>query len=125
MPRQKIYSDPDDLRRDIGDFISWSEENNIPPSDYRLSKYLNMSISSINRYMNSNSESYKRYSPVFDLLKKYREDFYLRQMLAAKNPAAAMFALKQPSNGGWTDRQDVRTDTTVKIQFTGGAESFK
>ena len=56
-------------------------------------------------------------------LKMIRENFYLRAM--AREPKAstsAIFALKQPKNGGYSDKQEVTSEKTLTIKFAGVGE---
>ena len=85
-----------------------------------------MSAATLNRYTSAQG-NYIKYSPGSESLKKYREHCFISKALEARNPAASLFALKQEKNGGWTDVQQVKQDSTIKIQIdgVGGESAFK
>ena len=123
MGRPRRYKTGDDLMTAVNDFIQYSTDNNIRPTDYQVCEYLHMSPDSLENYAKRDKESttggkdkdseskdntQNTYSAAIKKLVLYRQDWYLRH--AEKNPKLTsidIFALKQPCNGGWTDRQQI------------------
>ena len=126
MPIKRKVEDPVKFQEYINDFISLCEENNVFPSDYELAKYIGCSCRTIERYRQGNPP-YDKYSPAFVTLKKYAEKVLIDQGVSAKNPAFQVFLLKQEKYGGYTDMQQVKQDSTIKIQVAGvgGEDAFK
>ena len=121
MGRPRRYKTGDDLMSAVDDFIKYSTDNHIRPTDYQVCEYLHMSPDSLENYAKRDKESNtgdkdietesntkNTYSAAIKKLVLYRQDWYLRH--AETNPKLTsidIFALKQPSNGGWTDRQQI------------------
>jgi hypothetical protein len=61
------------------------------------------------------SEGYsKEFSDAIKKAKLRCQQYAERHMFTARNPAGAIFALK---NYGWTDRQDLAVDASVKVTY--------
>ena len=127
MGRPRKYKTGADLMSAVDDFIQYSTENNIRPTDYQVCEYLHMSPDSLENYAKRDKENTtgdkdkdkdkdkeaesnteNTYSAAIKKLVMYRQDWYLRH--AETNPKLTsidIFALKQPCNGGWTDRQQI------------------
>lgn len=61
-------------------------------------------------------------------LKKVREHYYLRQIKnEPKGQTGMIFALKQPKNGGYSDKQEISSEKRLTINFAGvgGEEAYK
>lgn len=126
MGRNRAVNTPDQWKNTVEAFIQYCEESQCLPTDYELMQFASVSAATLNRYTSAQG-NYSKYGAGSEALKKYREHVFLGAALAAKNPAAAVFALKQEKNGGWTDLQTVKQDSTLKIQVAGvgGTEAFK
>jgi len=126
MPIKRKIDDPVKFQEYINDFISLCEEKHVFPSDYELAKYIGCSCRTIERYRKGEG-SYSKYSPAFVTLKKYAEKVLIDQGVGARNAAFQMFLLKQEKYGGYTDQQQIKQDSTIKIQVAGvgGEEAFK
>lgn len=124
---------PEQFDKLIDDFIQEVEAGNIPrPSDYRLSVYTGLSISTLERYyvaMNDNNISLDNsdrdkatYIPYGRSIKKlvaYRADRLTGLAEQdSKQTASAIFQLKQAHNGGYTDKQQTETSGNIAINVT-------
>ena len=105
----------------VDEFIAYSTANNIRPTDYQITEYLKISPDTLERYSRKDTRDTRDiestqgeesidngYAAAVKKLVMYRQDWYLRH--AETNPKLTsidIFALKQPCNGGWTDRQQV------------------
>ena len=139
MGRPRKYKTGDDLMSAVDDFIKYSTENNIRPTDYQVCEYLHMSPDALEAYAKrditgddtkdkqGDKDSTKNtYTAAIKKLTMYRQDWYLRH--AELNPKIAsvdIFALKQPCNGGWADKQvtehDGKLALNVSISGASGA----
>ena len=126
MAMKRKVDSPERLEQYIKEFISLCEENSVFPSDYELTKYLGCSARTLERYRKAEGP-YSKYSGAFVALKKYAEKVLIDQGVAAKNPAFQVFLLKQEKYGGYTDQQQIKQDSTIKIQVAGvgGEDAFK
>ena len=146
MPKAKTKTDPSNGDKNFGgrpckyktgaefsaavdEFIAYSTANNIRPTDYQVCEYLKISPDTLERYsrrdnINSDSssdsnDSNKGYAAAIKKLTMYRQDWYLRH--AESNPKIAsvdIFALKQPCNGGWTDKQISESNGTMALNVS-------
>lgn len=132
MGRPRKYKTGDDLMDAVNDFIKYSTENKIRPTDYQVCEYLHMSPDSLENYAKRDKESNtgdkdietesntkNTYSAAIKKLTLYRQDWYLRH--AESNPKLTsidIFALKQPCNGGWTDKQVTESNGTMALNVS-------
>ena len=146
--RPRKYKTGKELMDAINGFIQYSHDNNIRPTDYQVCVYLGMSPDSLELYANrtnpkpSNKANSKdkdniqdsedieiTYSAAIKKLAMYRQDWYLSH--AEANPkltAIDIFALKQPCNGGWADKQqtDNGGSMSIDIKLSGASgEAFE
>lgn len=107
------------------------------PSDYELLEYINSDI--VDRFEDEEGVEEITAPELQELLKAeenaaavlklqmIRENYYLKAM--ADDPKAttgAIFALKQPKNGGYSDKQEVSTEKKLTIKLEGvGADAGK
>ena len=121
MGRPRKYKTGADLMDAVNDFIKYSTENKIRPTDYHLCEYLHMSPDTLENYAKRDKENTTKgkdkgketesntentYSAAIKKLTLYRQDWYLRHAeINPKLTSIDIFALKQPCNGGWTDKQ--------------------
>ena len=132
MGRPRKYKTGADLMDAVNDFIKYSTENNIRPTDYQVCEYLHMSPDALEIYAKRDKESNtgdkdieaesntkNTYSAAIKKLTLYRQDWYLRH--AETNPKLTsidIFALKQPCNGGWTDKQISESSGTMALNVS-------
>jgi hypothetical protein len=130
MPRPKKIKTPDDLDNLIDEFIALCENSGMIPSDYQLTKFLDISPATLDRYYNArdnyNADKgqdniYKGFDVPLKKLIQYREDRLLQQLEGnPKLTAGAIFQLKQAHSGGYVDRpvndnSNATVDITVKL----------
>ena len=135
--RPRKYKTGKELMDAINGFIQYSQDNNIRPTDYQVCVYLGMSPDSLELYANrtnpkpsnkangndkdniQDSEDIEiTYSAAIKKLAMYRQDWYLSH--AEANPkltAIDIFALKQPCNGGWADKQQTDNGGSMSIDI--------
>ena len=132
MGRPRKYKTGDDLMDAVDSFIAYSTEHNIRPTDYQVCEYLHMSPDSLENYSRRDKESNtgdndkeiesntkNTYSAAIKKLTMYRQDWYLRH--AESNPKLTsidIFALKQPCNGGWTDKQQIEGNGALALNVS-------
>lgn len=124
------------LDKHIDNFIAMCEEHGEIPSDHALCKFLSVSPTTLECYINEGRTeeerergTYKGYSVPMKKLVNYREHRLLRMIESSKgNNAGAIFQLKQKKNGGYTDapvQQESNASITLKIEGVGGVEAFQ
>lgn len=132
----KVYNcilTPEELDVKIDEFIAYCNEHNEPPTDYVIRYVIGISDNTIQQYRHyadleipdEADEDEKavivKKRALGERIKKidlYRTHFWQKQGL--DNPKAiglANFALKQPQNGGWTDREQKRDDVTITVKL--------
>ena len=134
MGRPRKYKTGAELLDAVNDFIKYSTENKIRPTDYQVCEYLHMSPDSLENYAKRDKENTagdkdkdkehesnteNTYSAAIKKLTLYRQDWYLRH--AECNPKLTsidIFALKQPCNGGWTDKQVTESNGTMALNVS-------
>lgn len=125
MPRSRKVDSPERLEQYIAEYIDLCRDSNDIPSDYGLADYIGCSVRSIERWRKGEG-NYRKYSEAFVELKKFAESVLIREVRTAKNPAGAIFLLKQEKFGGYTDKQEIETAGSLTIKVDGvGADSFK
>lgn len=123
MGRPRKIKDAADLARVVDDYINYNISCNqvdiVLPTDYDFCTYVGIGHSTLNDYMRE-SEKYREYSAALKKLVDYREQFFAT--LAVRNPkaaSAAIFALKQPKNGGYQDKPAVTVSARELKIITG------
>ena len=151
MPWTRKYKTGKDFDEAVDAFITYSKSEGIRPTDYRVCDYLGISQDTLERYAKytapakgdiGDSKSTKTdesnradkstdnlYAEAIKKLVMYRQDWYLSH--AEANPkltAIDIFALKQPCNGGWADKQqtDNNGSMSIDIKLSGASgEAFE
>lgn len=134
---------PESLDALLSDLESYCLDTDTPPSNYELRRF-GISEDCISKYRHfdelrvtpemseDEAEEIRQKIALSERVKKFdafRNHFYLQ--LAIKNPKViglSNFALKQPQNGGWTDRDPTAagsTEITIKLDALGGGEAGK
>ncbi len=121
--RKKKFQTVDEFGKAIADFIQYSADNNVIPTDYNLCKYLGIAYLTLYDYTTNKEDRYKGYANELKKLIAYRENYFLT--LSLENPKAAtpaIFALKQAKNGGYQDKPVVdisAKELTIVTKGTG------
>lgn len=98
------------------------------PDDYSLCEYIGqktgkrLPYQTLYDYRANADNRYNGYPEAYKKLEAFRT--YYWSLKAIDNPKLtgfAAFALKQPSNGGWTDKQTVEVPE-IKIKIAGGGD---
>ena len=116
----------------VDEFIAYSTANNIRPTDYQITEYLKISPDTLERYSRKDTRDTRDtestqgeesidngYAAAVKKLVMYRQDWYLRH--AETNPKLTsidIFALKQPCNGGWTDKQQIEGNGALALNVS-------
>ena len=149
MPKAKTKTDPSNGDKNLGgrpckyktgaefsaavdEFIAYSTQNNIRPTDYQITEYLKISPDTLERYSRKDTRDTRDiesiqdedsidngYAAAVKKLVMYRQDWYLRH--AETNPKLTsidIFALKQPCNGGWTDKQVTESNGALALNVS-------
>lgn len=115
-PRRKIAS-AQELEEKIAQFIQACDKGEIDkPTDYRLCEFLGISADTLERW-EKERDKYQGYADCLKKLTLYREHYWLSAADDRYKQSMAIFALKQPKNGGYQDKQDVHHDA-IKLEVT-------
>ncbi len=133
MGRVRCVESAELLDKYMEEFIAMCEKDDKIPSDYELMRFLNVSPTTLDVYRKGGEkegDTYYGYQAPFKKLLSYREHRLLRQLEHSKgNNTAAIFQLKQPKNGGYTDNPittgEQGATVTLKIEGVGGIDAFK
>ena len=103
------------------------------PSDYEFMEFINSDMVYKYEFDEIDADEYEELmkaeenAAAVKKLRLIRENFYLKKM--ARDPklsTGAIFALKQPKNGGYSDKQEVSSEKVLTIKFDGvGADAGK
>lgn len=123
MAARRKIQDAQELGKIIDGFCEMYEGQDEIPTDYRFCKYAGIDTNTLDRYRNE-PDQYTGYGEELKKLVAFRADWY--QQAAAKNPrlaSMAIFALKQPHNGGYVDKPVVNVEAKeLKIVTDGVGE---
>jgi hypothetical protein len=105
--RPLLYTNVEDLQRDIDDYFNICEEENRPYTMSGLALHLGMSRQSLVNYGNKDD--------FFDTVKQARQkvENYLEEHLYGSSVTGVIFNLK--NNFGWKDKQEV--DSNVNLTY--------
>lgn len=116
----------DELRERLDALFAHCDETLAPPSNLLVSRFLGVSIDRVEAWRKEvvvdedGKERQTEYAEALKKLDEYRTDFWLRVGLSnPKVQAFAMFNLKQPHNGGYTDKPS-NDATSVEITIKNG-----
>ena len=151
MPWARKYKTGKDFAEAVDAFIAYSKTEGIRPTDYRVCDYLGISQDTLERYAkytapakgdiegtkstkpdkgnNADKSTDNLYAEAIKKLVMYRQDWYLSH--AEANPkltAIDIFALKQPCNGGWADKQQTDNGGSMSIDIklsSASGEAFE
>ena len=104
------------------------KDNTAIPDDYMLLRYIQgqtgrpIAITTLYDYRENKGGRYPGYAEEYKKIETFRAYFWNAKALAnPKVTGFAAFALKQPKNGGWTDKQTVEVPE-IKIKIAGGGD---
>lgn len=137
------YAEPEDLERAINDYFDQCEEQGVFPDEAGMRVYLNLSKSRLDALASppsdstdlqddiqrentrestreSNNNNYKKYREILARARDRRESWLARTATSTPKLAqGCLNALKQPSNGGWVDKNAGEQGASVSITFVG------
>jgi hypothetical protein len=135
------------------EFFTWCTENRKAPINYNLANFFGISVDTIANYRNltvytdeelekqaegdkeklkelkKDNEERKGLSEAVKKLDKFRTNFWIEIGLSdPKLQTFAIFNLKQPFNGGYSDKQQIEAggvNIVINPNGVGGDDSFK
>lgn len=126
----------EELHDRLSALMEYCIENTSAPSDYAVMKHVGISPDTLERWRKDQIEDENGKlidSPYAVEIKKFdlfRNDFWLS--VGLKNPKLqgfVAFNLKQPCNGGYSDKQGgsggAQVEVTIKTAGIGGDDAFK
>lgn len=127
------YETPEDLERAINDYFDQCEADGVFPDEAGMRVFLNLSKSRLEALSSppstdiqddiqreNNNNNYKKYREVLARARDRRESWLARTATSTPKLAqGCLNALKQPSNGGWIDKNAGEQGASVNITFVG------
>lgn len=128
--RKPKYETPEKLRDAINRYFAECEKKGEFPDLAGMCLFLKISKRTLDKYCNPElyPETAEDYQDALDEAKDRRESFLVRIMVTDnKRAQGCLNALKQPENGGYTDRPAESQEKTLKVQIlgVGGWDAFK
>lgn len=119
IARPRKYNTADDLDRAIKDYFSKCLADNKAPKWCDMLNSLNISQDLIQDYQ-SKTEIYPGFSEVIKRAVNEHSSFWQQYALDHPNSQTfCIFMLKQPYNGGLSDKQEINQDVKIQLQING------
>jgi hypothetical protein len=123
MEQEQNEMTPGELASRIGAYFAECLAQDAFPDRANMILYLGLSPDVFLRYEENEDE---QYAPFADILKKARlrrEGWLSRVMFSDKNRAqSAIFQLRQPINGGYSDKQEMPGGLNIRLKVNGGID---
>ena len=142
MPAKGRYKlTPDEFEQKLGELCDFCIREKKPPIGFYIRQVMGITEDTINNYRKmaeavdpdddgEEAQIKRAFLAHIKKLDEFRTAFW--QLIAVDNPklqAFAMFNLKQPFNGGYTDKpaqiSGTQIEVTIKQQGIGGDDAFK
>lgn len=124
MARPRKIKDAQELMDKVNQFIALCDSGDIDkPTDYRLCEYLGVSADTLENWMNE-TDKYVGYAEAIKKLLLFREHYWLTRADEPKQATFAIFNLKQPKNGGYSDKHEQQADINVNVTLNGAKDPF-
>ncbi|MEA4895128.1 MAG: hypothetical protein VB064_07680 [Oscillospiraceae bacterium] len=115
----KLTYTAEQLQDKYKDYIAHCKAEPRKPTWEGYAGYIDIASETLLMWMNAKSEEDKAYNPeVVETLKKIQDSFI--DNLLQRTDAMAVFSLKQPKYGGYTDKQQIEGKQDIKIHVTVG-----
>lgn len=133
------YAEPEDLERAVNEYFDQCEEDGVFPDEAGMRVFLNLSRSRLDALASppssdctdsktiqedytgeNNNYNYKKYREILARARDRRESWLARTATSTPKLAqGCLVALRQPSNGGWIDKNAGEQGASVSITFIG------
>lgn len=116
------YETPEDLERAINDYFDQCEAEGVFPDSAGMRVFLNLSQERLDQLCKEeyNPSGFKKYQAITARARDRRESWLARTATSTPKLAqGCLNALKQPSNGGWIDKNAGEQGASVNITFIG------
>lgn len=126
--RKPEYNDPKKLAVAVNQYFADCESRDVFPDEPGMRLYLRIRKEDVDRMLDPKNKHYEQYKEIFDTAMDRRSSWLERTMVSQPKLAqGCMNALKQPANGGYTDRpKDTGTKKiTLNVIGIGGEEACK
>jgi hypothetical protein len=116
MSFERKYKSPEDFQAAIDNYFADCEARNIFPDLAGMRLFIDISQDTEERYSKQ-----KGYAEVLKKAQDRRESWLTRRVMSdnAKAVTGAIFALKQPKNGGWRDVQETSGAMNITVNLPG------
>ena len=113
----KLAYTAEELQAKYKDYIDYCRSEPRKPTWEGYAGFIDIASDTLMIWLNAKSEEDKAYNPdVVATLKKIQDSFV--DNLLQRTDVMAMFSLKQPRYGGYTDKQQVETTGKQSIEVT-------
>ncbi|SHI11397.1 hypothetical protein SAMN02745823_02535 [Sporobacter termitidis DSM 10068] len=115
---------PEALEARIGAYFAECEAREVFPDRANMIAWLGLPDDVYLRFETNEDGKYAPYAEVLKRARLRREGWLARAMFSDKNKAqSAMFQLRQPFNGGYSDKEDSGV-MTIRLKIDGGSSDL-
>jgi hypothetical protein len=112
---------PEELEVRVNAYFDVCAAEDVFPDRANMILYLGLPTAVFNLYENDEDEKNAAFSEVLRKARLKREGWLSRVMFADKNKAqSAIFQLRQPTNGSYSDRQETETGHSIRVKIDSG-----
>lgn len=114
----EITIEPQELEEICNKYIEECKANNKKPTKPGLAVYIGISVGTYDNWINNKDSRHTKHACV---LKK--AEAIMSDMLQQRTDTMALFLLKQPCYGGYTDKSEATSNPTLNVKVTFGGKS--
>jgi hypothetical protein len=112
---------PDELEKKVSAYFAECAAQDVFPDRADMIIYLGLPTNVYQRYETGEDDRCAAFSEVLKKARFMREGWLSRVMFSDKNKAqSAMFHLRQPSNGGYSERQEAQGGLNIRLKLGDG-----
>lgn len=112
---------PEELEARVNAYFDTCAAEDVFPDRANMILFLGLPTELHSHYENDGDIENAAYTEVLKKARLRREGWLSRAMFADKNKAqSAIFQLRQPTNGSYSDRQETETGLDIRVKIDGG-----
>lgn len=116
---------PEDLEAKVNAYFAQCEAEDAFPDRANMIVYLDVPLDLYLKFEANEDDKYTLFSEVLKKARLKREGWLSRIMFSDKNRAqSAIFQLRQPVNGGYSDKQEDTGSMTIRLKIDGGSSDL-
>ena len=121
MARPRPNLTPGELEKRVSDYFTECAAQDVFPDRANMILYLKIPTDLYRQYETNENGGYAQFSEVLKKAQLKREGWLSRIMFSDKNRAqSAVFHLRQPINGGYSEKQEAQGSASVRVKIGDG-----